>query len=62
MGFFKRVFFVIWLREGWEGRLERGWGRVGDGLGKGWRGGWVRVGDGLGKSLGGLGLLYFKNG
>ena len=25
--------------------LERGWGRVGEGLGRGWGGGWGRVGE-----------------
>ena len=50
MSFFKR-FFVVWLRGGgWKGGLVgeglgRGWGRVGEGVG---RGGWERIGEGLG--------------
>ena len=39
---------------GWKRGMERGWGRVGEGLGKGWGGlrkgwggGWGRVGEGL---------------
>ena len=30
-----------------NGALERGWGRVGAGLGLGWGGGWGRVGEGF---------------
>ena len=50
MGFFKRGF-VIWLRGGvGKGGLERGWGRVGDGV-VGRVGEVVvgRVGEGLGR-------------
>ena len=31
----------------WKGRLERGWGTVGEGLGKGCGRGWGRVGEGF---------------
>ena len=35
MGFFSNGVFVIWLPGGWKGWLERGWGRVGEGLEEG---------------------------
>ena len=34
-GFLFERDFVIGFREGWKGGLERGWGRVGEGLGWG---------------------------
>ena len=52
MGFCKRFFCNLALGGGWKGGLERSWGRVGEGLGKGW---------GLGRGWGGVGFLYFKN-
>ena len=37
------------------GILKRGWGRVGEGLGRGLGKGWGRVGEGLGRGWGRVG-------
>ena len=47
MGFFKRDFCILVSGGVGKGGLERGWGRVGDGLGRGLGRGWGRVGAGL---------------
>ena len=49
-GVFQTGFLYFGFRGVGKGGLERGWGGVGEGLGKGWGGGWGGVGAGLGRA------------
>ena len=46
-GVFQTGFLYFGFGGVGNGGLERGWGGVGEGLGRGWGGGWGRVGEGL---------------
>ena len=48
-GVFQTGFLYFGFGGVGKGGLERGLGRVGEGVGRGWGGGWGGVGEGLGR-------------